>query len=523
MQRQIFRRNRREINRRVYGYTAEFKRYEREHKARVRTYQRRCSHATIDRSVAASDTVFVGDYHTLPQAQRGFLDLLEHVQPERSITIALEFVQGRHQKAVDDYLSGSCSEEDFLAHIGHQTHWLAGGWPSFKRIFDFARQRGVPVLAIDAASGGEAGSSLARRDRYAARRLAKIRRDRPSDLIFVLIGDLHVAPRHLPARMLEQLGDAAAKERQLIIYQNAPSIYEALEERGLEHDTEIVRLSQREYCLINALPIVCQQSFLNWLEVDDEMQPVEAIEDNFRRYGELIASFFGLPIGGALDDVEVATVLNLDFLSSLQRRGGFSDYEMKQVNRQILASQSYYIPAAGIVYLANLSINHASEEASHFLRHRCSGGSGEPRYLVDAFYARVLEEAVGFLGSKLLNHKRRCSHASDLRRLARRQGATSFTRRLASLANKHERLVAGLSVRKASSIYECGQKMFNAITHVIGYQLGDRLYFALLDGDIAKTHVRKLFFESFADEGAAIGAYFGLMKATEHANVPKPT
>ena len=54
-------------------------------------------------------------------------------------------------------------------------------------------------------------------------------------------------------------------------------------------------------------------------------------------------------------------------------------------------------------------MNHASEEATHFLRHVVSGCQ-EPLNLVDAFYARALEEAVGFLGSKMLNHKRKCPH-----------------------------------------------------------------------------------------------------------------
>jgi hypothetical protein len=173
-------------------------------------------------------------------------------------------------------------------------------------------------------------------------------------------------------------GGGKPPPKQLSIYQNCEDIYWQLAEKGHEHTTEVVRISSQEYCIINSTPIVCQQSFLNWLELDDESEPLDAPECNFRNYANLIASFFNLPVENSIDDVEIATVVDLSFLARLRKRGDFSPGDMEQIKKQILSSESYYIPSAKMVYLGNLSLNHASEEATHFLRHICSRSRSTP-------------------------------------------------------------------------------------------------------------------------------------------------
>ena len=159
-----------------------------------------------------------------------------------------------------------------------------------------------------------------------------------------------------------------------------------------------------------------------------------------------------------------------------------------------------------MVYLGNLSMNHASEEATHFLRHVTSGCQ-EPLNLVDAFYARALEEAVGFLGSKMLNHKRKCPHTPFFVKQSRSRSVTTENKTLARGVIKHDKMMRGEKVRGMQQIYESGPELFNKITHVIGYQLGDKLFYALMDGTIQMSHVRELFFEHFEEEGTALTTY----------------
>src|SRR5262249_21317256 len=94
----------------------------------------------------------------------------------------------------------------------------------------------------------------------------------------------------------------------------------------------------------------------------------------------------------------------------------FSPQEKKVVRRQVELSESYYIPKHKWVYLANVSLNHAAEEASHFIRHLVAGDEF-PRNPEDAFYANVLHEGIGFFGSKIINQKRKCMRVEDFKSL----------------------------------------------------------------------------------------------------------
>ena len=271
---------------------------------------------------------------------------------------------------------------------------------------------------------------------------------------------------------------------------------------------------------MNTPPIVCQQSFLNWLEADDDGLQLEAPEDSFKDLMRLIASFFDLDLGDAVHDVEVTTVADLTFLRRLQKRGDFSDWDMRKIRSQIVRSESYYIPRAQMVYLGNLSVNHASEEATHFIRHvlaQCH----EPRLLVDAFYWRVLEEAVGFLGSKIINHKRKCPPLAFFRRVVGSRNSTRNEKQLARLVLKHEKIISGRKVRGVRDVYECNATLFNELTHIIGYQLGDKLYYGLIDGLVDKGETRQLFFERFEREGDALTTYLYLVSRTAKVRLPE--
>jgi hypothetical protein len=262
---------------------------------------------------------------------------------------------------------------------------------------------------------------------------------------------------------------------------------------------------------------VAQQSFLNWVDVEEESD-LESPEEQFKEYVRVIASFFDIPLGPALDEVEVTTVVNLSFLDRLRRRGDFSASDMRHIRRQILNSESYFIPRAKMVYLGKLSINHAAEEATHYIRYICTGAL-EPTALVDAFYARCLEEAIGFLGSKLMNHRRKAPSDVALEKL--RRSKDRHDRALARAVLKHARLEAGERVHGMRDIYESNADAFNAVTHVIGYRLGERLYYGLVSGDLAKRDIRALFFERFEEEGNAITTFFSLVARTRTVKTPE--
>lgn len=481
-------------------------------------YRRRADLNELEGVLRRSNVVYVGDYHTLSQAQRSFLRLLRRIPPGRPVTVALEFVQGRYQRAIDAYMADQIDEAEFLHNIRHASHWLLGGWQSFREIFALAKARNYHVIGIDTAAY-KGKDSLQKRDQYAARRVAQAWRAHPDHIIMILCGELHIAPAHLPTQVAHALPEGTTL-RPLIIYQNCEKIYAALQRRGLEHEVGVVQVATRQYCLINTPPIVCQQSFLNWLYSDEDGTEIDEPEATFKEYARLIAAFFDLPLKDHLDDVELVTCHDLSFLSRLARRGDFSKHDMNLIRKQILASESYYIPRAKMVYLGNLSVNHASEEATHFLRNLCADME-DPKLLVDAFYARCIEEALGFLGSKVINHKRKCPSAAYFQRLRQSRNATAEEKTLARLILMHNRMQQGKRVRGMAALYQCDAEMFNMTTHVLGYQLGERLYYGLVQEHLDKKVIHDLFFDTFEEEGTAFSTYLYLTARTAAVRIPE--
>jgi hypothetical protein len=517
LQRALFQRQRRLIARAVHKASPQFAAYEARVQRRVRRHLREASYDELLAAVASSDLVFVGDYHTLKQAQRSFLKLVQRLTAlGRPLLLALEFVQGRHQKALDLYLQGRLSAPAFLERIEYRRHQRFDVWPHFGPIFEEARRRRLPVIAIDARGG------LAERDAYAARRIARAVQQRPGALVLTLTGQLHVAPPHLPRAVHRALGRAGSGLRALTVYQNCEDLYWALQAQGRELDVEAVLVRDGEWCLINTPPVIVQQSFLDWIEGGEEPLEGEHPERRFRELALLVARFLRLDDAAfheALEGVEVYTAGDLSFLGSLPQRG-FSPREIRTIEKQILARESYYIPRARIAYLANLSVNHAAEEAAHFVRHVVSSASEEERGLVDSFYARALEEAFAFCGSKIVNPRRKCPHEPEFERLAR--GPDPFQRSVARFVLAHLRLERGKRPLYAlRGLYREGEALFNAVTHSLGYMLGERLYYALARGRVLKSEVRQLFLDPLDEDGAPLLTYLDLASRLSDVRIPR--
>ncbi len=518
LQRRLWEHQKKLITASVHGGNAAFRAYQARYLKATRGYLREARYAEMLDAIAQADLVYVGDYHTLKQSQRSFLKLVQRRWPRRPLLLALEFVQGRHQPALDDFLAGRVGEARFLERIEYRRHAVFDTWENFRPILEEAREHRLPVVALDLI--GSAKTTLSQRDAYAARRIAQAIARAPGAQLLALAGQLHVAPAHLPAAVAREL--FPLKLTSLSVYQNCEAIWWGLQRQGRELEVEACEVRPGEWCLINTPPVVVQQSFLDWIE--GGAAPLESShpETRFRELSRLVARFLRLDskeFRSALEQVSVYTARDLSFLGRLRERG-FSPREIQQITRQILSRESYYIPRAKIAYLANLSVNHTAEEATHFLRHVVSGAGEEERGLVDAFYARALEEAYAFCGSKIVNPRRKCPHAPEFERLLR--GTDPFTRQVARFVLDHLRIERGELTRASlrAVFGSRGSDLFNAVTHSLGYMLGERLYYALATGRMLKSEVRELFLDPLDEEGDAFLTYLDLSKRLADVRIP---
>jgi hypothetical protein len=548
LQLELYRHNEDTINAAVDGYTPQFERYAARYRRTVRKVD---GPARLERLIEAThdaDVTLVGDYHTLSQSQRTFYRLLRR-QPEdgADIVVALEMFPASHDENLAKFVAGRIQEKTLLRRVGHVDRWPFGSLLPLRPVFELCRERGWRVIGIDT----DSSAPLDERDAFAAERIADALAE--GGRAFVLIGEMHLAPAHLPRSLKRTL---PKKCRVLRVHQNPERIWFDQAAQGVVDDHEVLRIGPDAFALLTASPVVCQQSFLTWLDrlQDGEIESpraldADAAEDLFVHAAKMIARALDLGLGEALDHVEIVGPSDLHFFDRLCRSGMFTRQEAKQIKAHILASESYYIPRARLVYLATFSINHAAEEASHFLRHHVSGeGLEDPQGMVDAFYGRILNEAIGFMGSKLVNPKRKCVHVRDLKKLVADSDAPPAPRghrrrapRLASTGGHeagglsamdietaqyvvaHKRMERGTKVPWLAQVFDSDAQLFNAVTHALGYILGDQLYYALVRGVLTKDDARRLYAEPFEEDGAALMLYFELATRLRNVRIPQRT
>ncbi|MBN1283086.1 MAG: ChaN family lipoprotein [Proteobacteria bacterium] len=524
IQKRLWRWNRELIDHSILVKEPGFASYERAYKRAVARHLKPVDHEEMIEAVLRSEVIYVGDYHTCNQSQRSFLRILKAVvRRDKRFALGMELLHKRHQEVLDRYLDGRISEATFLKRIKLKEHWVFDLWENFKPLFDFCRYHGVRMYAIDAAPSG---SDVRARDAASARLLARIVKSNPGKRLFVLIGDLHIAPLHLPADLSRELAKAGLRRRSLSLYENSEAIYWRLAERGLDDRVEVVLLPDGNYCRMHTPPVVCQRSYLNWLEHEEGEIDYADAKSSFLEIVDRICEFLKVRLGKERDEVEVFTCGDLSFLKKLSESGKFAKREIETIKRQILASESYYIARTRFVYLANLSLNHAAEEASHFIKSVCSGEE-KPREVVDAFYANILHEGLGFFGSKIINHKRKCYHERDFENLlayfqsVRVPRERMLEHETAALVTEYKRMERKGRALAYTDIFRSRMDLFLAVTHALGYMLGDRLYYGLVGGRVKKADIRELFCDPWEDEGAPVEAYMRIFRKVRGVRIPK--
>lgn len=524
IQKSLFRHNQRLIRESILIKEPDFEVYEKNYRRHVRGYKKTVPIDDMLKACTQADIIYVGDYHTLNQSQRSFLRILKAtIKKNRKWMIGLELLHKRHQKTLDQFMKNKISEETFQKKVGLKKHWVFDLWVNFKPIFDFAKYHDVPVYAVDAAPKS---SHLKERDKASAELIAKLIATNPDHKFFIFIGDLHIAPPHLPRGVELALKKRGLKKKELILYQNSDAIYWKLAQKGLEQNAEVVQIDERSFCRLHTPPVIIQRSYLNWLEHEEGELDFADAKHQFMEIIDRVTHFLKIDLGREKEKVDVYTCGDLSFLERIEKSRRFTKEEVGLIKKYIILSESYYVAKLHIVYLSNLSMNHAAEEAAHFIKHICSGEE-KPRDPFDAFYANVLHEALGFFGSKIINHKRKCYHENDYLRLVR-----YFQKREATAA-RHLEYETALLVYQSKMLEKRGEAfsdmdlvyhrhdLFFSVTHALGYMLGDKLYYAFLDGIINKTLIRHFFYDPWKGYGKPFQTYWTLLTKTKDIKIPK--
>jgi len=490
----------------------------------------------------ASDIVYHGDFHTLESAQRSAVKTLSALADSgREICLALEMFCADDQAAIDAFARLELTEEEFLQTVRYEENW-GFDWRHYRSLVYCALGRGIPILGLDCRDSSDY-VPLDIRDLFAAERIAMRRRLHPDELLYVFCGELHLAPEHLPAAVDRLLPDP--KPRRTILFQNNEDLYWRLAGNG-DEDAAVVGLDDDCYCLMNSTPLVVYQSYRHWLDRQEELAVADDgwwdgdggtidVTEQVHQLVAIVAEFLGFA-PAHFDDFTVYTSGDLDFLSVLDERHGLSRSRLDSLLRDLEAGESLFVPEARIIYLPEVSIDRAAEEASRFIHFHAARYASLPEDPRTAFYADVMTATLAFLGSKIVNHKRRAKRPGHFRRLETRHRSGRGRRRTPE--HTHRVAVARAVLRHLDledaklapaprrgwprNLYRLPRDQHRDVTAALGHLLGDELWQALRTGPVRKAEVRSLFRMRFSEPARAREIYFHLKARLRNADWQEP-
>ena len=467
---------------------------------------------------ATSPVVLVGDYHTLDQAQRTFLGLLQDLEARRvKPVVVLEMLSVHHEKPVARYLAGKLSDGDFLESIHYFDHW-GFDYTHYKPIFEHARTYRLPLHGLNR------DGSLAERDQFMASRLLELRRIHKGRPLFVLVGDLHLASQHLPDQL------ASLGIRATVLFQNSETVYmRKLEAR--ENPFGWWSLGSGRYLNNNTPPAVKLTTYLTWLEHGSEaLQMLYGFRGPGNHYGDegdtdlsetvgrfvkVLKHLFDLHLRTD-DDYQVYMYNDLEFLKDSY----FMTAQGKASKAMILDGRAVYIHSNRTIYLPVLDVNRTVQEAMHYLMR-----TGMPAgHSLASFFLRIHYFASGYLASKVVNPMRHSPSLQEMekaihtyrwlkdesqrRKLWRQLDVYRHTLEFMKIARSHRR---GLLLQFTHMLKVDERSVF-ALSEQIGRTVGDDICRRYDSGQLSAVDLKYYIF-SQSDP-----LYFERQEAEAHAS-----
>ena len=515
------------------GYNPGVEKYEKEYLRHLKTYEEISSKSELIKKVLSVDLVFHGDYHTLKQSQHSVIRVLRAIKGKRDVIMCLEMFHAADQKAVDRFMSGELPEKEFLQKIEYAKKWPFR-WENWRPIVEFCRQNHIPVLGINTESNELKGiEKLRERDRFSARVIARNIIRNPGKLVYVVDGDYHVAPNHLPGNVRQLLESLDAPAKALIIIQNAENLYWKLCSQGLE-EADVLKINENMYCVMNTMPANKIQSYLNWLEYSqDAYFPVHKdwegtyAEDRGVMVHEMVntlADILDLQLpDDALESLDIYYPGDLGFMELVYGTPEFRG-QLRLIRSKIKREEGFLLEyersgqRAFLIYLANSNINMAAEEACHFLNAVLRGPWGNSITPFDRFYRSVITECLGFFGSKFINEKRKSQTENSLRVFVGQASRGELKDIDPDMVQVARLILQHFSLqRRTGAVEQFVLKFFDhynsrsAISRMfstqLGYMLGNKLYYAVKRGQFPVKKIQSLFADPFRETMKAFESY----------------
>ena len=503
MQRIILRQLKASVYRLEGGPPPEIARYYQAYKREFKNYEKISNKRELLKATRQADVIFGADFHPFSQSQRTHLRILrELARGGRPLILALEAIDTRFQKYVDEYLSGHIEDKTFLQKINYSHSW-GFPWENYKILFDFARAMGIPLFGINRSRLDRKERDLENRDTYSGEQIAQLRRENPEALIYVIYGDLHLASTHLPRTTRKALGDDGT--RFLTIFQNSEALYWQLAKKKLEERVDVLKLRSDAYCVVNSPPWLKWQAYLNFLEQSLEQdRDLEDSHDHVSNFIKIIGQLWGLK--GKFTDFQVYSQGDIKMAHSLNRVMAKKDFN--KLGNLMRSGRSFFIPQPPLFYLNSANINHIASLAGQYLHAKCRREKEVHFNFPKDFVPLIWIEAIGFFASKMINPRRKFNTVRDL---PSRHQVTLLV--LEQRLRDQVALKSGRPIKRVRHRQSRRAQEYMGAAQVIGALMGNKIYKAFRQGRLDQDTLHR-WLRRKVDASSSFQAFYVTVLAT---------
>ncbi len=473
------------------------RKYLREFSRAFRSYSSLLDSQQLRNALFAADVVLIGDYHALPGAQRYAASLLEQraLAGDRPVVLGVETIFARDQHILDDWWRREIDEAELRQRIRFDLDW-GYDWAPFYELLTAARDHGEGLYGLDCMPR-ENLRKIGARDRHAAAKVAEIRQRHPNAAIFVLFGESHLAPGHLPRALQKEMPET----KTLTVLQNIDALYWHAAGESVDK-VEAVQVCDGVLCVFNATPLEKYESYRLFLDQWSRCDTGPDFAPTIYNLIDSLATFLEInrysPHNGTQPKFLVDLLPEVHGNSSdavlrrLLSRKGVGEQQIETMLARVEERGCAYLPQVNAFYVREFQMMHATEDAARFLHHACRGlplrrsGQGidggrerEAALAGDDFYRRVVESAVAYFGSRVLYPSR---PAVDC------EGAPGVSR---------------AACERAASQAGGDADKFESLARDFGYRLGSQIYDFYLAGKVKPAGVRRLFLARLDEPGLA--------------------
>ncbi len=443
------------------------------------------------RAVEAAHIILGGDFHAYAQAQRVHLRHLRELTGSYKLILAVECVESRHQKTLDAYIKGTLDEATFLKRVQWRTSW-GFPWSHYKPLFDWLKQSGGRCVALNIKKTATL-KGMQERDTHAATILSqqfiKLQRD---EKIYVLYGDLHVAQKNLPSRILTK----TRKRCQLVtLYLNPEKIYFQLFKKNLENKINVLRFSKTEFCLIESPPWVKWQSYLLYLEESTDFD-LEGEDIDYSEHVLSLMQVLSKDVGFIFDKhVAISSFKDHDCLDLLAEVLKKQDYHTAK--KLIQNNMNFYDPRTHRGYLARTTVNYAAQLAGQIYHAQMCNLTSMRFNFRKSFESQIWLDSISFFLSKLINPHRKAPTMNDLKKQLAAFSPNDKGEKALKLAldqKMHELLMSystPADSKKSSTKKVADGMTYYHASQILGSMLGEKIYGVYKTGRLSRSLLHK--------------------------------